>query len=213
MPEQTGTKTASSSGEQAILEAAEYLFAEKGFDAVSMSAIAKLANSSKPNIYHHFKNKDELYLSIMKNAVQSTSTLLDTLEDAPGSIRQRLADFSAGQLGNIFSHKRSSQLILRETLAGNSDRGREIAKHLVGNVFSRLIAMVEKGQQRGEFRNDVDPTLAAFMVLSANTFFFQARPVIENMPEVSMTDDTATYSKGVMDILLNGLLRNGGEPS
>ena len=95
MPEQTGTKTASSSGEQAILEAAEYLFAEKGFDAVSMSAIAKLANSSKPNIYHHFKNKDELYLSIMKNAVQSTSTLLDTLEDAPGSIRQRLADFYA----------------------------------------------------------------------------------------------------------------------
>ena len=68
-------------GEQGILDAAEILFAEKGFDAVSMSAIAKLANTSKPNIYHHFKNKNELYLAIMKTAVQRSSVLLDALED------------------------------------------------------------------------------------------------------------------------------------
>ena len=213
MPDQPDVKTAGSNGEQAILEAAEYLFAKKGFDAVSMSAIAKLANSSKPNIYHHFKNKKELYLSIMKNAVQATSALLDTLEDAPDSIRQRLTDFSAGQLGNIFAHKRSSQLVLRETLAGNSDSGREIAQHVVGNVFSRLIAMIQKGQEKGEFRHDIDPTLAAFMIVSANTFFFQASPVVQNMPEVQLTDDVSTYSKGVMDIMLNGLLRNGDKTS
>ena len=45
--------------EQSIMDAAETLFAEKGFDAVSMSAIAKLADTSKPNIYHHFKNKKD----------------------------------------------------------------------------------------------------------------------------------------------------------
>lgn len=213
MPGQTDSKTVSSSGEQAILEAAEYLFAEKGFDAVSMSAIAQRANSSKPNIYHHFKNKKELYLAIMKNAVQSTSTLLDSLEEAPGTIGQRLADFSAGQLGNIFSHKLSSQLVLRETLSGNSESGREIAKHVVGNIFSRLITMIQRGQEKGEFRDDVDPTLAAFMIVSANTFFFQASPVVQNMPEVELTDDITIYSKGVMDILFNGLLRNEDDPS
>ena len=78
-------KTSSSSGEQAILNAAEVLFAQKGFDAVSMSAIAKLANTSKPNIYHHFKNKNELYLAVMKAAVRRSSALLDTLEHAPGT--------------------------------------------------------------------------------------------------------------------------------
>ncbi len=213
MPSQSDTKTVYSSGELAILEAAECLFADKGFDAVSMSAIAKLANTSKPNIYHHFKNKNDLYLSIMKNAVQSTSALLDALEDAPGTLRQRLTDFSAGQLGNILSHKRSSQLILREALSGNSERGREIAKHLVSNVFSRLIAMVQQGQQAGEFREHIDATLAAFMITAANMFFFQASPVIQQMPEVHLTDDATTYSKGVMDILFNGLLLHGENPS
>ena len=57
-------------GEQAILEAAEILFADKGFDAVSMSAIARLAETSKPNIYHHFKSKHGLYLAVMQTAAR-----------------------------------------------------------------------------------------------------------------------------------------------
>lgn len=213
MPSQADHKTVYSSGELAILEAAECLFADKGFDAVSMSAIAKLANTSKPNIYHHFKNKNELYLSIMKNAVQSTSALLDALEDAPGTFKQRLADFSAGQLDNILAHQRSSQLILREALSGNSQSGREIAKHVVSNIFSRLIAMVQQGQEKSEFRKNIDPTLAAFVIVSANMFFFQASPVIQQIPEVQLTGDAGNYSSGVMDILFEGLLPRGEDPS
>ena len=213
MSNQSESKTVYSSGELAILEAAEQLFADKGFDAVSMSAIARLAETSKSNIYHHFKNKHDLYLSIMKRAVQGTSELLDALEDAPGTFRQRLAEFSAGQLGNILSHQRSSQLILREALSGASERGREIAKHLVSNVFLRLIAMVQQGQQEDEFRRDVDPTLAAFMVVSANMFFFQTRPIMNQLTEIQLTGDAATYTDGVMDILFNGLLQHGENPS
>lgn len=202
-----------SSGEQAILDAAEVLFAEKGFAAVSMSAIAKLAETSKPNIYHHFKNKHDLYLAIMKTAVHRSSVLLDALEDAPGSFRQRLTDFSAGQLDNILAHKRSTQLILREALSGGSPHGQEIAKHVVGEVFNRLVAMVQKGQQKSEFRNDIDPALAAFMIISANMFYFQATPVMQHIPDIQFTEDAANYSSSVMDILFNGVLRNGGDQS
>jgi TetR/AcrR family transcriptional regulator len=209
MPSNTDSKTVYSSGEQSILESAEILFAEKGFDAVSMSAIAKLANTSKPNIYHHFKNKDDLYLAIMKAAVHRSSVLLDALEDAPGTFRQHLSGFSAGQLNNILVHKRSTQLILREALSGGSRRGQEIAKHIVGEIFSRLVAMVKQGQQENEFRKDIDPALAAFMVVAANMFFFQAAPVMQHIPEAHFTKDASTYNKGVMDILFNGVLQEG----
>lgn len=199
-----------SNGEQAILEAAEILFAEKGFDAVSMSAISKLANTSKPNIYHHFKSKNELYLAVMKAAVRRSSVLLDALEDAPGTFRQRLSGFSAGQLDNILAHKRSTQLILREALSGGSQRGREIAKHVVGEIFTRLVAMVEKGQRKDEFRDDIDPALVAFMIVAANMFFFQAAPVMQHIPEAHFSDDAGIFCSGVMDILFNGVLLEGG---
>ena len=209
MQTQSSNSTEYSSGEQAILEAAETLFAEKGFDAVSMSAIARLANTSKPNIYHHFKNKNELYLAVMKAAVQRSSMLLDALEDAPGTFRQHLSDFSAGQLNNILAHSRSTQLILRETLSGGTQNGQEIARHVVGEVFSRLVAMVHQGQQENEFRDDIDPALAAFMVVAANMFFFQASPIMQHIPETHFTNDAGAFSEGVMDILFNGVLQQG----
>jgi TetR/AcrR family transcriptional regulator len=204
---------ASSNGEKAILEAAEILFAEKGFAAVSMSAIAKLANTSKPNIYHHFKNKHDLYLAVMKGAVARSSALLDSLEDAPGTFSQRLSGFSSGQLENILTHKRSTQLILREALSGSPERGQEIAKHVVGSIFARVVAMIHHGQQDNEFRNDIDPALAAFMVIASNMFFFQGSSVMQHIPEIHFTDDGGAFSKGVMDILLNGLLHQGGHNS
>ena len=200
-----------SSGEKAILQAAEHLFAEKGFDAVSMSAIARLANTSKPNIYHHFRNKSELYLAVMKAAVHRSSVLLDTLEHAPGSFSQHLSEFSAGQLTNILSHSRATQLILRETLSGGSQRGQEIAKHVVNEVFERLVDMIRHGQQQKEFRDEIDPALAAFIVVAANMFFFQASPIMQHIPDINFNDDAGTYSRGVMDILFNGIVEPGEE--
>jgi len=205
------SKVPFSPGEQAILESAEVLFAQKGFDAVSMSAIASLANTSKPNIYHHFKNKNDLYLAVMKTAVRRSSALLDTLEDSPGTFSQRLSGFSAGQLDNILGHKRSTQLILRETLSESSQHGQEITRLVMGEVFNRLVAMVHQGQQDNEFRKDIDPTLAAFMIVSANMFFFQASPTMQHLPEVGFVDDADTYSKGVMDVLINGMLQKGDD--
>lgn len=198
-----------SSGELAILEAAEILFAQKGFDAVSMSAIARLANTSKPNIYHHFKNKEDLYLAVMKAAVRRTSALLDALEEAPGSFSRRLTDFAAGQLDNVMAHKRSTQLVLRETLTEGSQIGQEIARLVMGEVFSRLVEMVRRGQVENEFRKDIDPALAAFMIFSANMFFFQSSPVMPHFPEVDLSSDAETFSEDAMDLLINGMRVKG----
>jgi len=209
MPSTPEIRNAPSSGEQAILEAAEILFARRGFDAVSMSAIAKLANTSKPNIYHHFKNKDDLYLAVMKAAVRRTSALLDALEEAPGSFSRRLADFAAGQLNNVMTHKRSTKLVLRETLTEDSRSGQEIARLVVGEVVARLVEMVRQGQLEGEFRDDVDPALAAFMIFSANMFFFQSSPVMSHFPEFDLSRDARSFSRDVMDLLINGMLRKG----
>ncbi|MGH8109774.1 MAG: TetR/AcrR family transcriptional regulator [Arenimonas sp.] len=45
----------------AILAAAQTLFPSKGYDAVSMDAIAQAAGVSKLTLYSHFKDKDALF--------------------------------------------------------------------------------------------------------------------------------------------------------
>ena len=52
---------------QRLLNAAEKLFAEHGFDGVPVRNITSLANCNVAAINYHFGGKDNIYLEIMKS--------------------------------------------------------------------------------------------------------------------------------------------------
>lgn len=54
----------------AILDAAEKLFNDSSFHAVSMDAIAAEADTAVGSIYHHFGNKEALYLALVERALE-----------------------------------------------------------------------------------------------------------------------------------------------
>ncbi|MDY6880963.1 MAG: TetR/AcrR family transcriptional regulator [Thermodesulfobacteriota bacterium] len=54
------------SKKQAIIEAATRLFSQKGFENTSMSELAKLSGIAQGTIFYHFKNKEELFISILE---------------------------------------------------------------------------------------------------------------------------------------------------
>ena len=55
-----------------ILDAAENLFAQKGFDATGINAIAKKAGITKSLIYYYFKSKDEILSELFNIFVKKT---------------------------------------------------------------------------------------------------------------------------------------------
>jgi len=69
-------------GARAILNDAVRLFAEKGFDAISMNDIANAAGVSKANIFHHFSNKETLYLEVLRKACEVTTQNIQELHFA-----------------------------------------------------------------------------------------------------------------------------------
>lgn len=50
-----------------ILLAGTRLFAEKGFSDTSMAELAEINNIASATIFYHFKNKEELFLAVLKN--------------------------------------------------------------------------------------------------------------------------------------------------
>jgi len=72
-----GTKTA-------ILEAAERLFAERGFEATSLRRITAEAGANLGAVNYHFKSKDGLILAVVRRMFQPVNEhrlrLLDALE-------------------------------------------------------------------------------------------------------------------------------------
>ena len=59
------TANTATAGRERIIHAAFQLFAERGFYGVSISDVAESAGLVKSSIYHHFENKDALYLAVL----------------------------------------------------------------------------------------------------------------------------------------------------
>lgn len=62
-----------------ILKAAEETFAEKGYDAASVSEIAKRAGISKTQIFYYFENKKDLLNELIKDCMSSIIPYKNTL--------------------------------------------------------------------------------------------------------------------------------------
>jgi AcrR family transcriptional regulator len=50
-----------------ILEAATFLFANKGFKETTMSEVASMTGTAGSNIFYHYKTKEDIFLAILKN--------------------------------------------------------------------------------------------------------------------------------------------------
>mgnify|MGYP006304709599 CR=1 FL=1 len=59
-----------------ILKAAVELFAKKGYAAATLSEIAEKAAVTRGAIYHHFENKQTLFIELLKNGSNPLFQLL-----------------------------------------------------------------------------------------------------------------------------------------
>ena len=189
-----------------ILAAAKDLFAESGFNAVSMNAIAERAGVSKANIFHHFKSKNELYLAVLKTACSQSRPQIDQLGNGSGTLIERLRAFSLSHLANILRDEKISQLIQRDLLENGPQRGKEFAEQVFGQNFASLVEILRTGQKKGGLRADIDPAMLATLLIGADMFFFQSREVLRHFPDVNFTDTPESYSAMLVDILLHGIL-------
>lgn len=203
----TLTRPPPATGVERILAAAEQLFASQGFDAASISAIAQQAGVSKANIFYHFATKRDLYLAVLAQACRESGSLLLDMETNPAGFGDKLRRYATQHLSSILEHEQFSRLILRELLENGPKSGQELAQQGFGDNFARLVNIMRGAMAGGELRQDVDPAMAAVLLIAADVFFFEARDVLRHYPDVSFSDDPPRYSSMLVDILLHGMLR------
>lgn len=190
-----------------ILEAAGELFAEHGYQATSMHAVAERANVSKANIFHHFKSKRELYLAVVRNVCEDSAKHLEHLESQKEAFPERFGTYAANMLGSMLDAEQMYRLIQRELLTKEDDGlAKEMAERAFGDKFERLVAILRNEQARGQMRADINPAIAAIVLISANVFFLHSRKVFKHFPGVGDAAEPDRYVELVTNILLRGLL-------
>ena len=62
--------------ERQLLDLAEELLAEHGYDGLAIEEIARLAGVSRPIVYAHFKDKESLYLACLRRAREELEQMI-----------------------------------------------------------------------------------------------------------------------------------------
>ncbi len=189
------------------MDAATALFAEQGFDSVSVAAIAKRAGVCKANIFHHFPSKEALYLAVTHCASAEHGAFAEALFDAPENSAEKVRKLIQFNVSNMLDHSQRTRLLLREISDPGHARVHQLARLMLRRNFSAVVKIFEQGRDSGEFRPDIDPAAAAMLVSGAAQCLFSCQGVVSEFHEAAGLENPAVYAERVANLLLAGVLR------
>jgi AcrR family transcriptional regulator len=140
-----------------ILRAATKLFATKGYHSTTMNEIAKEAEFSTGSLYNFFKNKEELYFSLLYEKIEELAGLVDITRTMPGSACAKF-DRAVDITLDYFERERDFFRIFtvhRDSFFEASLRS-DFTERLRTQIFKYiedLVSVAEEGIDAGEFRS------------------------------------------------------------
>lgn len=190
----------------AIITAACELFANSGFEAVSVAEIAQRAGVSKANIFHHFKSKDALYLEVLKQGCRKHADFTDALLKADLSSVEKLKRLAEFDLADMFDNEVETQLFMREIFNYGHGDGRSMAEDVFEHNFEVIVELFRQGQARGDLRPDFDPATAAWMFASNLIMYFHTQQMRRRMSVLQHIDQPEVFGMKMLEIFLQGLV-------
>lgn len=161
-------KTAEERKEE-ILDVAEQLFAEKGFDNASTNDIIKKIGIARGTLYHHFNSKEEILDAIVERMITRSiaeARLIVKNKDIP--LPDRISDaflslnIESGAGAEVLEqiHKPQNALLHQKTQA-----------RLLGEVVPLIAELIEEGNKSKVFHSKYPLEAAEMIIVYSNTAF------------------------------------------
>ena len=113
-----------------ILQAALQVFAQKGYHRALVDDIVHASRTSKGAVYHHFPNKEALFLALVDDfSARLAESIAEAIADAHGALGKVEAALRAGLL--TFAHHRDlARILLLESVSlGPAYEGKRAEVH------------------------------------------------------------------------------------
>ena len=164
--------------EQKIIEAAEVVFHEKGFDGARMQEIADKASINKGLLHYYFKSKDALFDAIFNMALKKMSGSINSILKMDISLEEKINLIIDSYMNLLLRNSSLPRFVITEL---NKDSDRFIKKYLSGeinNVFANFINSVQKEIDAGKIK-PINPKHLFMNMISMILFPFIGKPMIQ----------------------------------
>lgn len=184
-----------------IFNAAKVTFAEKGFEKATMEEIAKRAEFAKGTIYLYFKNKDDLFISLIENHLAKSVAIINKVVETKKTPVEKVEALVFQTLSFLNENKEFIRIFSPEhgefmnKMQNKTLRNRILSK-LQGQI--ELVAQVIKEGIDANVFKDINPYVCA------NALEGMIHTIIANwvIYEKEVSKDEA---KIILDIFLNGI--------
>lgn len=151
--------------QMAIIEAAERLFAVKGFEGASVRDIAHEANTNVSMISYYFGSKEKLMEAVFENRMEGSRAQMETLYADPHlSCLEKLYSLIDAYVVKLMSQPHFNKIWVREQVESQGVIAEKIESVRQRN-FNTITRIVKDGQDNGEFKHEVDAFLIMAMLV------------------------------------------------
>ena len=135
-----------------ILDAAEDLFAMRGYAGTALRDVAAAVGLRTPSLYNHFQSKDALYAAVLRRGI---APVLATLTQAVVRSEQQRppdpGDLVETLMAQLAQRPKLPRLIQHETLSGGEHLS-PMLREWIQPIFARADQMVESGPAASRWR-------------------------------------------------------------
>ncbi|HCO43605.1 MAG TPA: TetR/AcrR family transcriptional regulator [Gammaproteobacteria bacterium] len=186
--------------QKAILEAAIRLFADLGFSGVTTRMVAREVGIGIATLYHHFPDKESLYLAAITHAYSHRAQEFTVLSQAHKPPLERLRHMVFRFAHVAASDPYFTRLVKREQLEGDPVRIRMLVDSTLGEQVAATYRLIE------DLDTDYDPHLFMMSLLGMILHHYEAAsmsPLFEHfLPSHLDPDVVASH---VFKMLTQGL--------
>ncbi|SRR3990170_3434927 len=162
-----------------IAQVARREFARRGFDATSIRQIVAEARVTKPVLYYYFKNKRDLFLSLLEEAVAPLCDEVERIASGDGTPRDRMVEIITAVLR--FVEKRPDEFRLLHRAVERREREVQVlAQKYFRRNFQAISGVLQEGVDRGDFRS-LNVPQATFSVIAILIYFLTREHVIDEV--------------------------------
>ncbi len=207
---------------EALLNAAEEVFAEHGFDGARVDAIAEKAGYNKSLIFQYFDDKLGLYAAVVRRADEQTRVMQDRamrdLHDEnmsldPNQIRDLMRSYVGWYFDYLVEHPRVMRIFNWELAEGWQTFSKIMTQRDFDDV-DQFMPIFQKIQQAGLLRSELNPMLQFTGAMFMSHIYLGVLPLSKVlMPDADSSSPAALRLARafVVEFVVNGFMVNPAE--
>jgi AcrR family transcriptional regulator len=176
-----------------ILQVAEQLFAEEGFDGTSIRDIAKKANINIAMISYYFGSKEKLLEAIVLNRISDMRLQLENIYNEILPPFEKVDKLIELYISRINNNRCIYQIIHFEFSTKKRELNFKGFTDMKRSNLETFRNIIKEGQDSGQFQKDINVDLLPPIIMGTYFQFHMNKPLYQNILNLSSEEAYDNY--------------------